>query len=273
MDKEFEYISNETKKKIGPMDVVLPSLYSSIFSEIAQREHVALDGEERLSGMLLDDKINQFTTLSEQTSRQVSRLSDSASKAVDAMEERNMSLLQEVLAETRALRAEVEELRSAIHEDPLTKVQNRKWFNDTYLTPNEQRLRLGGVIALIDLNHFRRINERLGHISGDKILVYIAGQLKRSGAKVVRYGGDEFLLLFEGSITAEEARKKLHIIRELVLKKTLKVKDVSFKTSFSYGIAAFREGDLFERLVMSLDTAMYADKQKIKERLAPPFED
>ena len=253
------------------MDVVLPSLYHSIFSEIAQREHVSLESDERLAGEMLDEKISQYTLLNEQTSRQVNRLSQNASRAVNAMEARNMSLLEEVLSETRALRAEVEELRSAVHEDPLTKVHNRKWFNDTYLTDSEQRFRFGGVLVLVDLNHFKAINDRLGHISGDKVLIYIAGQLKRSGAEVVRYGGDEFLMLFDAGISTEDARKKLHIIRELVMKKTLKVNEQSFKTSFSYGISGFKDGDIFEAVVRTVDDAMYLDKEKIKERIAPPF--
>lgn len=271
MNKEYLYISNETKKKIGPIDVVLPSLYNSIFSEIAHREEVSLDGEQRLASEMIDEKINQFTLLNEQTSRQVNRLTHNASLAVSAMEARNMSLLEEVLAETRALRAEVEELRSAVHEDPLTKVHNRKWFNDTYLTDNETRFSQSGVMVLIDLNYFKGINDRLGHVSGDKVLVYVAGQLKRSGAKVVRYGGDEFILIFDAGSSAEEVRKKIHIIRELVMKKTLKVKDHNFKTSFSYGIAPFEAEEMFETVVSAADTMMFEDKEKIKQRTTPPF--
>jgi diguanylate cyclase (GGDEF)-like protein len=127
------------------------------------------------------------------------------------------------------------------------------------------------VLVLVDLNHFKAVNDRLGHVSGDKVLVYIAGQLKRSGAKVVRYGGDEFLLVFGAGVGTEDARKKLHIIRELVMKKTLKVNEQSFKTSFSYGIAGFKEGELFESVVNMIDKMMYVDKEKIKERVAPPF--
>ena len=269
--KEFKYISNETKKKIEDMEVVLPSMYASIFAGVASREHVRLEPQERLASEMLDEKIEQFSRLNETTSSHVNRLSLSASKAVSAMEAQNMHLLAEVLAETRALRAEVEALKSAVNEDALTKVHNRKWFNDNYLTDGGRLFNRSGVMALIDLNDFKLINDTIGHISGDKVLVYIAGQLKRAGAEVVRYGGDEFMLLFDRQMTTQEAHKKLHIIRELVMKKPLKVQDQSFKTSFSYGAVAFGEGDELERVIHAADEAMYEDKKKIKSRVAPPF--
>ena len=270
-NKEFKYISNETKKKIEDMEVVLPSMYASIFSGVASRQHVQLEPKERLASEMLDEKIEQFSRLSETTSSHVNRLSLSASKAVSAMEAQNMNLLEEVLAETRALRAEVEALKSAVNEDTLTKVHNRKWFNDNYLTDEGRIFNRSGVMALIDLNDFKVINDTIGHISGDKVLIYIAGQLKRAGAEVVRYGGDEFMLLFDAPVTTKEAYKKLHIIRELVMKKPLKVQDQNFKTSFSYGAVVFHEGDELERVIHCADQAMYDDKKKIKSRVAPPF--
>jgi diguanylate cyclase (GGDEF)-like protein len=271
LDKKYKYISDETKNRIGTMDVVLPSVYSAVFADVATKEHIDLEREERLASEMLDEKINQFSLLNEKTSSHVNRLSMSASKAVDAMEARNQSLLEEVLAETRALRAEVDALKSAVYEDPLTKVHNRKWFNDNYLTDENKLFKRSGVLALIDLNYFKDINDMLGHVSGDKVLVFIAGQLKRAGAQVVRYGGDEFVLFFDDETQTKEAHKKLHIIRELVMKKTLKVQDHNFKTSFSYGTVVFNEGDLLERVIDAADKAMYVDKEKIKERITPPF--
>lgn len=272
LDKKYKYISDEVKNKIDGLDVVLPSMYTSIFSELAKAQHVDLDAnEQQLSNEAIDEKLQQFYKLNEKTSKNVNQLSVSASKAVSAMEDQNTSLLAEVLAETKALREEVEALKNAVYEDPLTKVHNRKWFNDECLLEKESTFQRSGALALIDMNYFKSINDHLGHISGDKVLVFIANQLRRVGGEVVRYGGDEFMVVFSTEIGAEEVAKKLLVLRDVVMSQTLRVQKTTFKVSFAFGVVAFEAGDTLDNVIDAVDQQMFEDKQKIKRRYEPPF--
>ena len=263
----FKKISEEAKDRIQDLEVVSPSVYATVFSDIAQGYDVDLSAEEIVVNEMLDEKLSQFSKMNEQTSDHINQLSKSAEKAVSAIQHKDETLLRETLAETEALRSEIEELKSAVYTDALTKVYNRQWLNANYLE-DENTLSCGGVLALIDLNYFKQINDNYGHIAGDKVLVYVAEHLKRVGGQVVRYGGDEFFVLFEDGVTKESAEQKMHVIRELILKKQVKFQDEVFKISFSIGLTNFAKGDLLAEVVEAADVAMYQDKEIIKARLA-----
>ncbi len=261
MDKEthtaFKTLTDLIKVQIESLDIVLPRRYSILFSDLAKANKIDLSGEEVINNELLDDKVVKH----------VEKLSDSATKAVTAIETNDAEKLQEVLTETQALREEIEQLRSAVYEDTLTKVYNRRWMEEHYLNSDKTVFVVNGMLSMIDMNDFKHINDTFGHISGDKVLFYVASQLRRSGGHVIRFGGDEFFVLFEDGITKDKANLKLHNIRELVIKKQLRSEGKTFKTSFSYGLVEFSSGDTVESVVHSADEEMYNDKIQIKSRL------
>lgn len=262
MDERIKQVSDETKERISELEVALPSVYTSIFGALARRYGVEVE-EELCESPILDAKVHEYTLLHENTSRNVDRLSRSTSKAVDAIALKSDALLQEVLAETLALREEIDALRNAVYEDALTGVHNRKWFVDTLLH-EDGVFAVSGVLGLIDMNDFKGINDTFGHAGGDKVLIYIAAQLRSSGHPVVRYGGDEFLVVFGEAVSEEGAFQSLGGILDTVVGKTLKIRDQRFKTSFAFGVASFRAGDGAEAALDRADRAMYEAKQRSK---------
>lgn len=255
-DTEYQLVTERVKVKMRSLDVVFPRRYSMLFADVAKGLDVDLGPEAPLTNERLDDKVVGHAK----------QLSESATKAVDAMEEQDQARLLEVLAETKVLQAEIDELRSAVYQDTLTKVFNRRWMSENYLDA-EECLKKDGQLAMIDLNDFKYINDTFGHIIGDRVLFFIASQLRGSGGHVVRYGGDEFFVLFDGTHSKDKARLALHKIRESVIKRMLNADGKKFTTSFSYGIAEFISGNSMKSVVQLADEAMYADKVKIKERL------
>lgn len=254
----YKSLTEQVKKQMSKLDVVLPRRYYVLFTDIAKENNISLGLEEAATNDTLDDKVVQH----------VEQLNNSTNKAVNAIETHNVTKLQEVLQETKVLREEIEQLRSAVYKDALTKVFNRRWMEEHYLHKTAETFIKNGVLALVDMNDFKYINDHFGHISGDKVLFYVASQLKRSGGQVVRFGGDEFFVLFDDGISTDKANLQLHNIRELVIKKSLNAEGKTFKTSFSYGLAEFTRGDTVESIVQSADEAMYNDKMQIKSRLA-----
>jgi diguanylate cyclase (GGDEF)-like protein len=98
-------------------------------------------------------------------------------------------------------------------------------------------------------------------------LIFIAGQLKKASKSIIRYGGDEFIIIFPSSITKNDAINKLNGIREEILKKNLIIKDSSFKTSFSFGVCEYKKDDAFTDVIDKADNDMYQDKIEIKKRV------
>jgi len=266
-DKILEIISNDTKNSIAQMQVVTPSIYASVFSEFATNHDVKIDNEEELAQDLLKVQCSTLTQMQSQTSKNVQSLSENTQKALTAIKDKDESTLNKVLQETEALRAEIDKLKESIYRDELTNVFNRKWLNDHHVNDEDASLNEAGTLAIIDLNYFKIINDTHGHIIGDKILVYIANQLKKSRCDVLRYGGDEFIIMFPSSIDKQRAFEILDEIREGVLSKKLKANNTMFRTSFSIGIHSYKSGDKLDLTIEKADKDMYADKTKIKKRI------
>ena len=165
------------------------------------------------------------------------------------------------------LRKEIEKLKEAVYKDELTHTYNRKWIHDKFLDTENDNFVKDGTLAIIDLNFFKLINDTHGHIIGDKVLMYVAKQLKITKESVVRYGGDEFIVLFSQDIDQDTAFKKLDHIRENIIAKKLKSAEASFRVSFSIGTYEFEEGDSLSAVIELADKNMYTDKVKIKQRI------
>jgi len=264
-DRLLEIISNETKEDICKRDVVTPEIFQNIFMNYAQKHD--LKNYEETADNYLQQKMNNFLHLQDETSEHANKLSQTTSKAIEAIEEKNQDSLQEVLTETKNLRNEIEKLKESLFKDELTGVYNRKWLYEHYMLENSSQFKTSGTIVLIDLNYFKLVNDTYGHIVGDKVLVFVANTLKKSGGDVVRYGGDEFIILFENNKDETIARKKLYKIREDMIKKHLKLKDTEFRICFSYGITTFEKNDSLELIIEKADKYMYEDKVKIKQRI------
>ena len=265
--KILQIISNETRSSIDKMTVVTPSIYASIFSQYASEHGETLENEHEITQNIMQMECSNLNSLQTETSKNANKLSDSTKKAINAIQSKDENLLTEVLQETQSLKAEIEKLKEAVYKDELTHSYNRRWLYDTYLDTHDEKFKDDGVLIIIDLNFFKQVNDTHGHIIGDKVLIFIANELKKSQQNVIRYGGDEFILIFEGSTALENALKILHNLRENVISKKLKAHGSTFKASFSYGGVSFKKGDLFSFTVEAADKKMYEDKQEIKKRV------
>ena len=265
--KILKIISNNTKKAIDPSDIVTPTLYASLFAQSALEEDVTIEDEPALAYDILASECTHLSQMQEQISHSADQLSESTSKAISAIQTQDEALLNEVLTETNDLRAEIEKLKEAVYKDELTRSYNRKWLHDTLLQEDENSFNKSGILIIIDLNYFKQVNDTYGHILGDKVLVFVANELKKSRQDVVRYGGDEFLVLFDESSTLKRALCLLQKIREDILTKKLKAGENTFRVSFSIGGVAYNKGDSLSEVIAEADQKMYLDKQAIKKRV------
>ncbi|MBN2869466.1 MAG: GGDEF domain-containing protein [Campylobacterales bacterium] len=244
-------ITSRVKSIIGPMEIVFPSQYGKLYTLEARALNIDLHPEELLDSEMLDEKVV----------RHVITLSACAEKAIVAIEAEDKVALHAVLVEAKALRDEIEALRKIVYEDALTKSYNRKWFEDLYLDPTGTALRAEGTIAIIDLNRFKEINDTFGHVVGDKVLTHVANKLKEIDGEVIRYGGDEFLVVFPPQITPDSVEEKIEAMLQRCNQKVFRINGQSFKVSFSYGITVFRPGSDLEAVIETADRKMYQQKR------------
>lgn len=156
--------------------------------------------------------------------------------------------------------AHVREATRASTLDPLTGIANRRGLAARFADPAVGRP-LG--IAVIDCDHFKRINDNFGHDIGDEVLVAVAEALKGEGLYIGRLGGEEFVALFyhgNWQALAEQARER---IAAGVL---MRAPQITFAVTASAGLAEVHADDTLESAIKRADRALYAAKDAGRDR-------
>ncbi|MER5934442.1 bifunctional diguanylate cyclase/phosphodiesterase [Streptomyces sp. NPDC002054] len=150
--------------------------------------------------------------------------------------------------------------------DPLTGLPNRQWLLERAWTALDEAERLGtrSALVLIDMDRFRAVNDTLGHLAGDRLLLQIAERLRQAlpqEAEVARLGGDEFAVLLPTTDSTTSAQR---VARHLVadLGSPLDLDGLTLVLEASAGLAVFPDHALdAEGLLRRADVAMYQAKR------------
>ncbi|MGC0400127.1 diguanylate cyclase (GGDEF)-like protein [Streptomyces sp. SAI-126] len=150
--------------------------------------------------------------------------------------------------------------------DPLTGLPNRQWLLERIWTALDDAERIGArsALMLIDLDRFRSVNDTLGHLAGDRLLLQIADRLRIAlprGAEAARLGGDEFAVLLP---VADSTTSATRVARNLVaaLSSPLDLDGLTLVLEASAGVAVFPDHALdAEGLLRRADVAMYQAKR------------
>lgn len=237
------------------LEMVLQAFALAVRYDVDQREKLAAQ-QQAIAARVRESAARSQALHSEQQAR---RAVDEAAQA-----QRDYSATLELRVQQR--RAELErvqqELAAISVTDALTGLHNRRFFTERFEQEvlRMRQLHAGLSLMLIDVDHFKRINDSYGHLAGDECLQQVAArlksQLKRPSDVLCRYGGEEFAVLLPDT-PLPGALAFAHAIREAVAATPMQCEGVAVATTISVGLLVATAGALEEA---NFNAAVFAEK-------------
>jgi diguanylate cyclase (GGDEF)-like protein len=222
---------------------------------------VPLKAGERTIGVLRATSRKAMTPFTDSDRHLLSMLAGYGAIAIE-----NVRLYEEAQQELAERKRAEEIIRRLAYYDELTGLPNRVLFKDrlklelAHARRNQQKL----AVMLLDLDHFKEVNDNLGHPAGDQLLQAVGDRLTgllRESDTIARMGGDEFLLILPEITQVEAAATVAHRILGAI-RKPIMVDDHELRITASIGIAMYPDdSEDVDALVKNADIAMYRAKE------------
>lgn len=244
--------------RLKKVSILEQSLYTA-FSEVCARQgnyHLALHYEKK--GFQIESELVKSIPISELGATQLRRLSRFEPQLKLILSEQENRELKEA---TEHQRNTVVQLQQDVLTDPLTQLHNRRWLDIKLkdLLHNETVF----AFLVVDIDHFKSINDDLGHLVGDKAIMQVSSTLidhfQCYPTSCVRFGGEEFLVILE-KCTLEEASRYANAFRETIARFNWQPMLGDRRLTVSVGITLHRPGENTQRTFYRADKALYRAK-------------
>lgn len=185
--------------------------------------------------------------------------------AIDRRRQREAEQVATLSDKIKKLRDELSAARELAARDPLTKLHNRAALDSHLDRVSDLAFLLNSspCLLMIDVDHFKQINDSHGHAAGDEVLRRIADALVRQFLRredfVARYGGEEFVVVIPDS-TLQNAKKRADRVREAVSELAIAAQGATLAVTISIGISSLAEGDASKSWLARADAALYEAK-------------
>lgn len=264
---------------------------NDFFSAQGRTKGTQKDASQQLNTMIhsqvdtISQTMNEATDLNSlkaSVQSQLNTIASSMDHFIEAETQREQALEQQLQAmseqlevmqnETITIREKLRSETLRALTDALTRLPNRVAFDERIEQEHERYLRYKNpaTLALLDIDLFKKVNDKHGHLVGDRVLQEVARQAKKMVRKtdfLARYGGEEFILIMPET-TLESAAIVLEKIRAAIAKISLRALGPIEPVTVSVGLAAFQSGEGSEQLIERADQALYQAKDKGRNRIA-----
>jgi len=258
----------EREAEISDLINVLRQALAELAGEAANFNTIIASSSERFERL---EKIDDIRELKRQISEEVGDLK----RVVTEKQRKEQTAYSKLTRRVEGLQTKLQEAREAATRDSLTSIANRGAFDDELFSRLSECAQSGKnlVLAMLDIDNFKNINDAHGHPIGDAVIASLAKILStsvRPNDMVARYGGEEFAVLFDDSTLAQvEPRAHNLIIKAAGSGYVYKKAEESVRINFtvSCGIAQFAAGETPEDLLKRADEALYEAKRTGKNRV------
>jgi diguanylate cyclase len=266
---EFERIEERCgeAESHGAIDILGQEM-AALDSENREYHHRLLEQSRRLEELARIDAIQPLK-------RALLREAQQLRQTARAKESRETAKIEKLSRQVAVLERELQGVRSESERDSLTGICNRHAFDrrlDERLTRNALRAQPFALL-MIDIDHFKRINEAYGYLAGDKVLATLVNKCRRSVRRrdlLARYGGEEIIILLEGA-SLRDAVKKSRQICESIASTRYVLEGMpaweALTVTVSIGVSVWGEGDTAAALVGRADRALCAAKAAGRNRV------
>ena len=257
-----------------------------LFDSIQNKEQTLVETLEKLKEKYRNIAVESIHSY-QKTNEHFEKIAQKHQEHIDAMANNHIDLgsLQEKFVdiqehmfkevnkaneEIQRLNKKVKMLEEESNVDPLTKAFNRRAL-ERYLQKvcQKENLKHELHVLVLDIDDFKQINDKYGHIAGDKILIFISHilrQMLRDGDKVFRYGGEEFVVILNRIETKECVTIAKRILKQISTNNLI-YKGDTIKVTVSVGSTQYQNSDTPETLIYRADQALYRAKANGKNRL------
>ncbi|WP_194788562.1 GGDEF domain-containing protein [Pseudomonas sp. UFMG81] len=216
---------------------------------------------------ILDNRLEGLLQTMDQHQDERDRREQELAGRLQGLAERVASMEQEALG----YREHLEEQRQKAMLDPLTGLPNRAAWSERVEQEVLDWQENGGhlAMAILDLDHFKRINDGYGHLAGDKVLKIVADQLRkrlRGRDFIARFGGEEFVLLLPQT-SPPAAAQVAEALRAAIEACPFHFKGERVVITTSIGISAFRSAERGDQVLKRADEALYRAKERGRNRV------
>ena len=274
----FGWPAEFLKREVGLDERTWASWVLRSAEEAYLLDHLA-GHEDRMPILVLDEGTGRAESLLAVPLRARSRtlgalLLTGTRGSFDASSRRVLEILANQAAATISLIKDREQQRQLAVRDGLTGLYNRRAFGDLLVSAiaNEDRRAEGKLgLVLLDLDHFKKLNDTYGHPAGDaalRSLAHLLNQHLRRGDQAARYGGEEFVVILPGS-DEERSAGAAERLRTALQKHRFVFEGARIPLTASFGVSVWPDdGKEPEALLAGADRALYAAKQAGRNRVA-----
>lgn len=215
-------------------------------------------------------RVNEITNTLEEPDEGGSSMVLAAGKLLISANQKLQADLEEAKSEIQRQREQTNVCMLESRTDALTGLNNRRAFDLEIVKAFAQRRRSGKPLSLliIDVDHFKRVNDRYGHMVGDRLLKGFSRCLLntfRESDFVARYGGEEFVAILPNT-PLSEAIKTAERVRTAVSDSRFRVGELEMQITASVGVKQVDENETEAELMEKADAAMYAAKRGGRDR-------
>ncbi|BCN94043.1 GGDEF domain-containing protein [Thiomicrorhabdus immobilis] len=288
------YLANEIQKAIANKSYDNSTAESLFIDLISQYVHPGLPPEE-VEG-LLNALLEEITSWVSQTKSKEELLTSEIEQVsrenlplhiAERLDKKILPTLQSFFSDTDSLRKQVQnsaieitqlknelkQARAVAKTDELTNIPNRRGFNEIILrtVANADAEMSSFAMIMIDIDYFKAINDKFGHLIGDSVLRYLAKQLHeetKGKDSVARIGGEEFVVLLPNT-GYDNAMNVANNLRKKIENNKLKVKnhETTLKLTVSAGVSTYQLGESIESLINRTDQALYQAKNSGRNKV------